>query len=407
MSGDFYFESASGIQLHGYRWEPECAPKAVVQIIHGIAEYVQRYDHFARYLSGLGYLVVAEDHMGHGKSICEDVPQGYVAGGWDGMVEDCYSLLKAVRAEFPDVPYILFGHSMGSFLARSILIKHPDSGIAAAVICGSAWMPGAVLQGGKLLSSLLMRGESAKKPSELLQGVMFSGYDKRIEKKRTPCDWLTRDDSIVDAYMSDPLCGFAPTPALANAMMNGLIYIQKADNLKKMDKDLPVYFIAGAEDPVGGYGEGVRKASEMFIRSGMKKVSLRLYPGCRHEILNELNRDEVYTDVSNWIWEHWKEKEISYQDLIGKVLLAGITYYTHDNQLIEQKQVYGKVVEANERYVSIRKQNGEMFTLPPDLRSTKAAKPGEYRLRSTGEVVINPDYLATWSVNRAQPNEEE
>lgn len=301
MNGDFYFESSCGIQLHGYRWDPEGAPKAVVQIVHGIAEHVARYDHVARYLSGLGYLVVAEDHMGHGKSICKEVPQGYVKGGWDAMAEDSYRLLTAVKAEFPDTPYILFGHSMGSFLARTILIKHPDSGIKAAIICGSAWMPGAVLQGGKLISSLLNRGEGAKKPSELLQNVMFSGYDKRIDPVRTPCDWLTRDEAVVNAYIADSLCGFAPTPALANAMMNGLLYIQKEENLKRMRKELPVHFIAGGEDPVGNYGEGVRKAAEMFVHSGMKQVSVRLYPGCRHEIHNELNKEEVYKDISDWM----------------------------------------------------------------------------------------------------------
>lgn len=301
MNGDFYYESTCGIQLHGYRWEPEGTPKAIVQIIHGIAEHVARYDHFARYLSDQGYLVVAEDHMGHGKSICDEVPKGYVAGGWDAMVEDCCRLLTAVKAEFPDVPYILFGHSMGSFLARSILIKHPDSGIHAAIICGSAWMPGLVLQGGKLMSGLLMKGDNAKKTSEQLQSIMFGGYDKRIENKRTPSDWLTRDDAVVDAYEADPLCGFAPTPALANAMMNGLIRIQKAGNLSRMNKELPVHFIAGAEDPVGNYGEGVRKAAQMFIRSGMKHVSVKLYPSCRHEIHNELNKDEVYKDISGWM----------------------------------------------------------------------------------------------------------
>ena len=301
MNGDFYFASSCGIQLHGYRWGPEGTPKAVVQIIHGIAEHVERYDHFARYLTGLGYLVVAEDHMGHGKSICEEVPQGYFAGGWANAVEDCYHLLQTVKAEFPDTPYILFGHSMGSFLARSILIKHPDSGIKAAIICGSAWMPGAVIQGGKLISGLLNRGDGAKQPSELLQNVMFSGYDKRINPVRTTCDWLTRDEAVVDAYMADPLCGFAPTPALANAMMNGLIYIQNRNHLNQMQKELPVHFIAGADDPVGAYGDGVRKAVQMFIRSGMKHVSLKLYPGCRHEIHNELNKEEVYKDISDWM----------------------------------------------------------------------------------------------------------
>lgn len=407
MSGDFYFESVSGVQLHAYRWEPEGTPKAIVQIIHGIAEHVARYDHFARYLNEQGYLVVAEDHMGHGKSICDEVPQGYFKGGWDAAVEDCYRLLTDMKAEFPDVPYILFGHSMGSFLARSILIKHPDSGIDAAVICGSAWMPGAVLQGGKLMSGLLCHGEGAKKPSETLQNVMFGGYDKRIENKRTSSDWLTRDESVVDAYEADPLCGFAPTPALANAMMNGLIYIQKAENLKKMKKDLPVYFIAGAEDPVGDYGNGVRKAAEMFTASGMKQVSVRLYPGCRHEIHNELNKGEVSQDVAKWIRENLSEEQVQYADLIGKVLLVGITYYTHDNEFIEQKQFYGEVVEVNEHIVRVRKQDGEEFSLPPDLRSTHPAAPGEYRLRSTGEVVVDPDYLATWNVNRPKPEKEE
>ena len=301
MRSDIYFQSVSGIALHACRWEPECAPKAIVQILHGIAEHVERYDHFACYLNSLGYLVVAEDHMGHGKSICTEVPQGYFAGGWETAVEDCCRLMEHMMAEFPGVPYILFGHSMGSFLARSVLIKRPDSGIKAAIICGSAWMPGAVVQGGKLISGLLMAGDGAKNPSETLQKIMFSGYDKRIDKVRTPCDWLTRDEAVVDAYLDDPLCGFLPTPALANAMMNGLLYIQNTSNLKHMNRELPVHFIAGAEDPVGAYGDGVRKAAQMFIRSGMKHVSLKLYPGCRHEIHNELNKDEIYKDISDWM----------------------------------------------------------------------------------------------------------
>ena len=301
MHNAYYFDSVGGGKVCARLWVPENQPKAIVQIIHGIAEHVERYDHFARYLNELGYMVVAEDHMGHGNSITEEVPQGYFAGGWDAAVEDCCSLMRNTMAQYPGVPYILFGHSMGSFLARSILIKHPDSGIAAAIICGSAWMPELVIQGGKFISGLLMHGAGAKQPSTLLQKIMFSGYDKRIEQPRTGSDWLTRDAAIVDAYEADPLCGFAPTPALANAMMNGLLYIQKGSNLNLMNKDLPVWFIAGEEDPVGGYGEGVQKAAQMFVNSGMKQVSVKLYPGCRHEILNELNKEEVYADVAAWI----------------------------------------------------------------------------------------------------------
>ena len=307
MDGEFYFESAGGAKCYARCWKPDGTPKAIVQLIHGIAEHVDRYDDFARYLNECGYMVVAEDHMGHGKSICAAVPKGCFAGGWDAAVEDCCRLMNRTMAEYPDVPYIIFGHSMGSFLARSILIRKPDSGIKAAVICGSAWMPGLVVYGGKFMSGLLMHGEGAKQPSEALLKVMFSGYLKRIVHPRTYYDWLSRDEEIVDAYLADPLCGFAPAPVLANAMMNGLLYIQNAVDLKRMKKDLPVHFIAGGEDPVGAYGAGVRKVAAMFVRSGMKHVSVKLYPGCRHEILNELNKDEVYADVAAWISSKLRE----------------------------------------------------------------------------------------------------
>ena len=301
VNGDFYFDSACGIQLHAYHWEPEGEPKGIVQIIHGIAEHTARYDHFARYLNSLGYLVVAEDHMGHGKSICEEVPQGHFVGGWEAAVEDCCRLMDNMMAERPGMPYILFGHSMGSFLVRSILIKRPDSGIAAAVICGSAWMPELVIRGGRLMSGLLMRGDRGKQPSKQLQRLMFNGYDKHIQNPRTSCDWLTRDEAVVDMYVDDPLCGFAPTPALVNAMMSGLLYIQNAENLKRMNKTLPVHFVAGGADPVGAYGEGVCEAVRRFIGSGMERVTIKLYSGCRHEIHNELNKDEVYQDISDWM----------------------------------------------------------------------------------------------------------
>ena len=301
MSGDFYFESAAGIRLHGYRWEPEGAPKAIIQIIHGIAEHVGRYDGLARYLTSQGYLVVAEDHMGHGKSICAEVPQGYFAGGWDAALENCCLLLRNMKAEYPGVPYILYGHSMGSFLTRSILIKHPDSGIDGAIICGTGWMPGAVIGAGKAVSTLACKAKGEQKPSKLLKTMMFGSYNKKIEHQRTPSDWLTRDSSSVDAFLADPLCGFVASAGLVRDMMSGLLYIQNSENLDAMKKDLPVFFIAGGDDPVGNYGAGVRQAVEEFKKHGMEQVSVRIYPLCRHEIHNELNKEEVYCDVTGWM----------------------------------------------------------------------------------------------------------
>lgn len=301
MRTDFYYESQCGGRLHGCRWTPEGKPKAVVQIIHGIAEYVERYDHFANYLTAQGYLVVAEDHMGHGKSISEQAPQGCFIGGWNGAVADTYRLLTDTRGEFPDIPYVLFGHSMGSFMARTILAKYPDSGIAGAVICGTGWQSGAVLKAGQLACRLMAKKNGPNRPSAFLQSMAFGSYNKKVEHPRTPSDWLSRDKAVVDAYEADPLCGFAPSAGLMGAMMEGIGYIQEEQNLLKMQKELPVFFIAGGDDPVGPYGEGVIRTADAFRKAGMEKVDVRIYPLCRHEILNEINKEEVYEDVTRWI----------------------------------------------------------------------------------------------------------
>ena len=301
MRTEIYYDSLGGGKIRACRWMPEGQVKAVVQFVHGIAEHVERYDHFAEYLNTQGIAVVAEDHMGHGKSIFEAAPQGYFSGGWMAAVGDTYRLLKDTVAEFPGVPYILFGHSMGSFMARTVLAKYPDSGISGAVICGSAWMPDAVIGAGKAVSSLICKTKGEQNPSPFLQKMMFGGYNKRFEHPRTSCDWLSRDNAIVDAYVADPLCGFIPAAGLVRDMMTGFQYIQNGENLDRMDKKLPCFFIAGGDDPVGGYGAGVEQAAEEFKKHGMKRVDCKIYPLCRHEIHNEINRQEVYDDVVNWI----------------------------------------------------------------------------------------------------------
>jgi alpha-beta hydrolase superfamily lysophospholipase len=301
MRTDYYFDSLGGGKIHACRWLPNGQIKAVVQIVHGIAEYVERYDDLASFLNEHGILVVAEDHMGHGKSICEATPMGCFSGGWQTAVKDTYRLLKNTMAEFPSVPYILFGHSMGSFMARTILARHPGSGIAGAIICGTAWMPNPVIGAGKTLASAICKKNGEQNPSGLLQKMMFGSYNNKVEHPRTDCDWLTRDQKIVDAYVADPLCGFVPSAGLVREMMGGLQYIQNPKNLDVMNKDLPVFFIAGGDDPVGGYGAGVRKCAEEFRKHGMNCVDIKIYPLCRHEIHNEINKQEVYEDVLNWI----------------------------------------------------------------------------------------------------------
>lgn len=301
MRTDFYFDSHGAGKIHGCRWTPEGQPKAVLQIVHGIAEYVERYDEFAAFLNSHGILVVAEDHMGHGKSFQSGGTQGYFDGGWFAAVDDSYELLKRTREEFPELPYVLLGHSMGSFMTRTILGRYPDSGISAAIICGTGWQPEAVLTVGIVVCGLACRLGDERKPNEKLQGAVFGSYNSRVEHPRTPFDWVTRDKRIVDAYLTDPLCGFTVSAGLLRDMMTGIRYIQREDTLAAMRKDLPVFFAAGGDDPVGSYGKGVRQTADAFRKAGMRNVSQRIYPLCRHEILNEINRGEIYEDIWQWL----------------------------------------------------------------------------------------------------------
>ena len=301
MRTDHYFDSCGKGKIHFCRWTPDGEVKAILQIVHGIAEKVERYDGFANYLNSLGYLVVAEDHMGHGGSRSEATVQGYFHGGWFAAVDDTYRLMKDTMAEHPGVPYVLFGHSMGSFMARTILAKYPESGIAAAVICGTGWQPTFALPALIKVVDSICKKHGEENPNEKLDNMIFGGYNKAFAPNRTPKDWLTRDESVVDAYVADPSCGFVASCGLLRDMMQGIYYIQQPKNLANMKKSLPVLFIAGALDPVGSNGKGVEQAAKAFKKAGMINVACKIYPDCRHEILNELNKQEVYEDVSGWL----------------------------------------------------------------------------------------------------------
>ena len=301
MRTDFWYDSKGKGKIHGCRWTPDGEVKAVLQIVHGIAEFVERYDAFAAFLSSHGILVVAEDHMGHGQSISGGSTQGFFHGGWFTAIADTYQLLQDTKAEFPDIPFILFGHSMGSFFARTILCKYPDSGISAAIICGSGWQPAFALPALVKIIDGICKKNGEDKPNETLQKLIFGSYNKKVEHIRTPFDWLTRDNDIVDAYIAHPLCGFTASAGLLREMMKGIHYIEQPKNLSAMKKDLPVFFIAGKDDPVGSYGKGIQRCVAEFKKAHMTDVSMKLYPLCRHEILNEINKDEVFADILAWI----------------------------------------------------------------------------------------------------------
>lgn len=301
MRTEFFYDSCGAGKIRACRWMPEGTPKAIVQILHGIAEHIERYDHFAEFLATNGILVVAEDHMGHGKSIGVDGVKGYFHGGWFSAVQDSVKLHELTTKEYPDTPYILFGHSMGSFMARTILAKYPELELSGAVICGTGWQSEGLLKVAVPLCNAICKLTDEKKPNQFLDKVIFGGYNKKVEHPRTKSDWLSRDPKIVDAYVADNLCGFVASSGLLRDMLSGIAYIQQEASLKAMNRSLPCFFIAGGDDPVGDYGNGVKAAAEMFEKSGMNQVKCKIYPLCRHEILNEINRTEVYSDVLEWI----------------------------------------------------------------------------------------------------------
>lgn len=297
---EFEFASKGAGMIHAYRWEPEGKPIAIVQLVHGIAEYMPRYDDFAKFLASKGVLVVAEDHMGHGKSH-DSGADLYFTGGWETAVEDTYALQRMTREEYPDLPCFLFGHSMGSFMARTMLYRYPDANLRGAIICGTAWQPGAVLAAGRAVCAAECKRLGEKNQSKLVTNLMFGAYNKKFGKTpRTPNDWICSNTEVVDRYTADPLCGGAPTLGLSRDMLAGIAMNQKKQNLDAMPKDLPVLLIAGKSDPVGAMGKGVEKTYKKFKDAGMRDVTLKLYDG-RHEILNEDNHAEVYADIWNFI----------------------------------------------------------------------------------------------------------
>lgn len=297
MREDFYYPSQGGGQIHGCRWFPEGKIVAVVQLVHGITEYAMRYDELAQYLNGFGCLVVAEDHMGHGGSVPPGGLFGYFEGGWSAAVGDTYALLQQTRREYPNVPYILLGHSMGSFMVRKILCDHPDSGIAGGILSGTGWYPKVLMAFGVVFAAL----HDQKKPSAAILRVAFGTGNRRIKNPKSAYDWVCRDEAVAREFAEDPLCNFSPTAGLMKSMMQGILYMERKKNLRRMNKDLPVLFLSGDADPIGQYGKGVMRSAKAMRQVGMKRVEVKLYPQCRHEIFNELNRKEVFADTEKFI----------------------------------------------------------------------------------------------------------
>ena len=300
---DLYFNSANGNSIIRAR---KCCPdgdgRAVVQISHGIAEHIDRYEDFMLFLADNGIASAGDDHLGHGKSYRDNTDKGYFADkdGWNCVVEDMHTLYEQMHNAYPAVPYIFLGHSMGSFLTRTYLIRYPDD-YDLAILSGTGHQSKALINGGCLMADIICKIQGPDAIGETLNKIAFGSYLKRIDNPRTAFDWLSRDSATVDAYIADENCGFTAKNGLYRDMMHSLKFITNPDNIARMDKTKPVYFMSGKEDPVGDYGEGVERAYKAFCDAGCKDVMIRLYPGGRHEMLNEINHQDVYQDILNWI----------------------------------------------------------------------------------------------------------
>ena len=302
---DFYFQSSIGrTSIHALKCVPDSKPRAVVQIAHGIAEHIDRYRPFMEFLADNGFVVAGNDHLGHGKSIRVPEEQGFFAekDGWWRVVDDMDKLHDIMSNEYPELPYVLFGHSMGSFLTRTYLIKHPDK-YDGVILSGTGHQSPALVLGGNAVASVMAKLNGAMGDGAKLDSLAFGTYLNKIENPRTKFDWLSRDTEQVDKYIADPLCGFVGKIGLYRDMMQGIKFITDKKNIAQMNKEKPVYFMSGDGDPVGDYGKGVERAYKAFCDAGLHDVFMRLYPGGRHEMLNETNNEQVYQDILSWLNE--------------------------------------------------------------------------------------------------------
>jgi alpha-beta hydrolase superfamily lysophospholipase len=295
---EFEFRADDGHALLARRWLPEGPPRAVVQIAHGLAEHSARYARLATALNAAGYAVYANDHRGHGpKAAAADLGHFADVGGWAKVVGDLWTLNRRIAAEQPGKPIVFLGHSLGSFLGRGFIAKHSDA-LAGAALSGSNGRPPMIATLGRLIAreERVRLGKRGK--SDPIFQLWFGEFNKPFKPARTGSDWLSRDEKEVDAFVADPLCGFPFTTQLAIDVLDALPRVTSPESLAAIRKDMPVYVFSGERDPVGS---NIRGLIADLKAAGFTKLTTRIYPGARHETLNETNRDEVIRDLIAWL----------------------------------------------------------------------------------------------------------
>ena len=290
-----------GRTLHAFRCVPEGEVRAILQLSHGMVEFIDRYKPLAESLAQRGILVTGNDHLGHGGSIRTKADYGYFAepDGNRAVLEDLHSVTKLTKQLYPGVPYFLLGHSMGSFYARQYLCEYGQE-LSGAIIMGTGHQPKALVQFARSTCRALAAVHGWQYRSKLVANLSFMGYNKGLEG-RTTHDWLNRDAAEVDKYLADERCTFTFTLNAYYSMFSGILRLHDPAFLARMPKDLPLLFLAGTADPVGDRGKGVLRAIQSLKAAGVQNIRCKLYPGARHELLVETNRQEVFADIAAWL----------------------------------------------------------------------------------------------------------
>ena len=304
----FSFPSADGrTTVHAVRWTPEDGKyRAVLQITHGMVEYIERYRAFAEFLNDNGFLVVGHDHIGHGESVVSKDEWGYFAEHpSDTVVADMHTLREITRKEHLGVPYFMLGHSMGSYMLRKYLAIHGE-GLTGAIIMGTGCIPDNTTKLAMFIAKLQAAFFGWHHRSKLLQKLSYDKYYHQFDLtgKDASNSWLTKDEEIVKTYYADPKCTFVFTVNAYMGLFEAVLFDNQQENIEAVPKSLPLFFVSGAMDPVGGCGSGVKKVYNKFDTAGKEDITWKLYDNDRHEILNETDRDVVYHDILAWMNVH-------------------------------------------------------------------------------------------------------
>jgi alpha-beta hydrolase superfamily lysophospholipase len=294
--------SSQGCTLGRYKWLVD-DPKGILLILHGMSEHAARYEHFAHFLNTQSISVYAHDHRGHGRSKNGHCGHFSDVDGWELVVEDVknhIALIKEERQNEANIPFVILGHSMGSFITQEFILRYPKE-LSGVILSGSDGSPDILARIGRYVARLERLRKGGRGISTILNKLSFEDFNKAFAPNRTRSDWLSRDEKEVDLYLADESCGFDCSNQLWIDLLDGLVEMSKKERQKNIPSDLPILIFSGSEDPVGKNTKGVRTLLEAYAKAGLKKVTYTFYPGGRHEMLNETNKMEVYQDVVDWL----------------------------------------------------------------------------------------------------------